>query len=215
MASKATRRHLRCACTCRDCDSEERERSVRRKIPSRALLSGVWGLTIGHDVHYFAAYIDHCKNLLSGHSSSQIDKNDIIDLVGLVCANRDKPIAQIGDRIRVADPKWMIPAADDGSILATLDFVIYLWLFIKPQLEDGTRTLSQVVAEKLPKRMELPYTPGRLSRDFCAKSLTRKGGVKIEWTSNLSDHLTFVGNARLRLFRHVSALQKYSRSKEK
>lgn len=115
----------------------------------------------------------------------------------------------------MADPKWMIPVADDGSILATLDFVIYLWLFIKPQLEDGTKTLSQVVAEKLPKRTALPYTPGRLSRDFYAKSLTRKGGVKIEWTSNLSDYLTFVGNARLRLFRHVSALQKYSRSKEK
>jgi hypothetical protein len=31
----------------------------------------------------------------------------------------------------------------------------------------------------------------------------------------LSDHLTFVGKARLRVFRHVSALQKYSQSKER
>lgn len=75
---------------------------------SRALLSGVWGLTIGHDVQYFAAFIDHCKSLLgllSGYSSSQIDRNDIIDLVEVVDANRDEPVAQMRDEIRAADPK--------------------------------------------------------------------------------------------------------------
>ena len=113
---------------------------------SLTLLLGVWGLTFGHDVHHPAAYIDHCRNLLdllAGHSSSQIDRKDIIDLVGLVGASRDKPIEQIRDEIRAADPKWMISAADNDSPLAALEFVIRLWLFIKPQLSDGTRTLSQ------------------------------------------------------------------------
>jgi hypothetical protein len=185
---------------------------------SRALLLGVWGLTFGHDVNYSAAYTDHCKNLLvllSGHASTQIDRNDIIDIVELVGARRDKPIGQIQDEIRVADPKWMISAADDDSALAALDFVIRLWLFIKPDLGHGSRTLAQVVAAELPPPAAPQLKSGNLACDFCAKSLTRKGGIKIEWTSYLSDHLTFVGKGRLRVFRHVSALQKYCRSKER
>jgi hypothetical protein len=188
---------------------------------SCALLLGVWGLNFGYDVHYSAAYTDHCKNLLGlleGHSHSQIDRNDIIALVQLIDADRDKSIAQIRDDIRAADPKWMISGADDDSTLAALKFIVRLWLFIKPELKDGTRTLSQIVAAKLPKRAAPQHKPdhmSHLSHDFSAKSLTRKGGIKIEWTSYLSDHLTFVGKARLRVFRHVSALQKYSRSKER
>lgn len=178
---------------------------------SRALLSGVWGLCCGQDVHYCAAYTDHCKNLLgllSGHSSARIDRNDIIELVDLVAVNREEPIDRIRNEIKASNPKWMTSAIDDDSIHASLDFAIRLWLFIGPELKDGTRTLSQVVAEQLPDRAPSPNKPGHLSHDFCAKSLTRKGGFKIEWTSYLSDHLTFVGKARLRVFRHVSALKK-------
>jgi hypothetical protein len=187
---------------------------------SRTLLLGVWGLNFGCDVHYSAAYTDHCRNLLSlvdGHSTVQIDRNDIIELVRLVGAGagQRKSIGQIKGDIRAADPKWMASAADDDSVLASLDFAIRLWLFIRPELDDGTRTLSEVVAGPLPERTARPGTPGHLSHDFCAKSLTRKGGFKIEWTSYLPDHLTFVGKGRLRVFRHVSALQKYARSKER
>ena len=197
-----------------------RRRGAKSSIDdlSLALLLGVWGLTFGHDVHHPAAYIDHCRNLLdllAGHSSSQIDRKDIIDLVELVGASRDKSIEHIRDEIKAADPKWMISAADNDSPLAALEFVIRLWLFIKPQLSDGTRTLSQVVAVELPQHRTSQHNPGHLARDFCAKSLTRKGGIKIEWTSYLSDHLTFVGKARLRVFRHVAALRKYSQSEER
>jgi hypothetical protein len=197
-----------------------RRRGTKRSADdlSRALLLGVWGLTFGCDVHHSTAYTDHCRNLLSlleGHSSSQVDRNDIIDLVELVSANQDKPVVQIRDEIRAPDLKWMVSPADDDSTLAALDFAIRLWLFIKPVLEDGTRTLCQVVTAELPERTARRHYYGHLSRDFCAKSLTRKGGIKIEWTSYLSDHLTFVGKARLRVFRHVSALQKYSQSKER
>ena len=197
-----------------------RRRGAKRAISdlNLALLSGVWGLTFGHDIHHSAAYIDHCRNLLdllAGHSSSQIDRKDIIDLVELVSGSPDRPIEQIRDDIRATDSKWMISAADSDSLLAALEFVIRLWLFIKPQLADGTRTLSQVVAVELPQRRSPLHNPGHLTRDFCAKSLTRKGGIKIEWTSYLSDHLTFVGKERLRVFRHVAALQKYSQSNER
>jgi hypothetical protein len=153
--------------------------------------------------------------LLSGHSFAQIDINDIIELVDLVAASRDKPIARIAEEIRAADPKWMISATDDDSVLASLDFAIRLWLFIRPELKDGTRTLYQVVATELPKRTASRHNSSHLSRDFCAKSLTRKAGLKVEWTSYLSDHLTFVGKARLRVFRNVKALRKYSQSRER
>jgi hypothetical protein len=197
-----------------------RKRGAKTSIDdlSLSLLLGVWGLTFGHDVHHPAAYIDHCRNLLdllAGHSSSQIDRKDIIDLVELVGASRDKSIEQIKGDIRAANAKWMISAVDNDSLLAALEFVIRLWLFIKPQLADGTRTLPQVVALELPQHRTSQHSPGHLTRDFCATSLTRRGGIKIEWTSYLSDHLTFVGKARLRVFRHVAVLRKYSQSKER
>jgi hypothetical protein len=185
---------------------------------SCALLLGVWGLIVGRDVHYCAAYTDHCSSLLgllSGQSCSQMDRNDIIDLVGVVGASLDKSVGQMKHDVRAVDPKWMICEADDDSIVASLDFVIRLWLFIRPQFGDDSRTLSQVVASQLPARATHQPQSIHLTRDFCAKSLTRKGGIKIEWTSYLSDHLTFVGKARLRVFRHVAALRKYSQSKER
>ena len=91
--------------------------------------------------------------LLSEHTSSQIDRIDIIDLVGLVSASRDKPVGRIKDEIRAADSKWMTSAANDDSISTALDFVVRLRLFVKAGLEDGTRTLSQVVAAELPERV--------------------------------------------------------------
>jgi hypothetical protein len=50
-----------------------------------------------------------------------------------------------------------------------------------------------------------------LPADFCEKSLTRKGAIKLEWSSYLSDHLTLTGKSRLRVFRHASAIQQNSR----
>lgn len=49
-----------------------------------------------------------------------------------------------------------------------------------------------------------------LPDDFSEKSLTRKGGIKLEWSSYLSDHLSLTGKTRLRVFRHVSAIQSHS-----
>ena len=182
------------------------------------ILLRVWGLAFGRDVHHSAAYTDYCTTLLGfleGHSSTQVDRNDIIDLVEVVGANRDQPIARIKDAIRQAHLKWMIPATDDDSALAALDFVVRLWLFIEPSLEDATWTLSKVVFAALPERAAFQQNSSYLTRDFCAKSLTRKGGIKIEWTSYLAEHLSLVGKSRLRVFRHVSALQKYARSTER
>ncbi len=185
---------------------------------SRILLLGVWSLAIGADVRFFEGYTEHCRNLLSplnAHCSSAIDRNDIVELVELVSAHRHQALAQIRDEITAADLKWMISTTDDESVQAALEFVIRLWLFVEPNLSNSALTLAQVVEQELPERASLLPGLAHLAYDFSAKSLTRKAGIKIEWTSYLSEHLSFVGKSRLRIFRHVSALQKYANSRDR
>jgi hypothetical protein len=126
---------------------------------------GVWGLTFGHDVHHPAAYTDHCKNLLdllTGLSSSQIDRNDIINLIELVGASPGKPIEQIRDDIRAADPKWMKSAADNDSLLAALEFVIRLWLLSSMFVAASVKSIHTVQHRAMAiKLSESAITPRR------------------------------------------------------
>lgn len=85
-----------------------------------------------------------------------------------------------------------------------------------PKKHRKSKTVSKAKApvfpfapEKLPREKDqsLIYLP----EDFSEKSLTRKGAIKLEWSSYLSDHLTFMGKSRLRIFRHASAIQEHSK----
>jgi hypothetical protein len=52
----------------------------------------------------------------------------------------------------------------------------------------------------------------RRATNFTANNLARKGGIGLVWTSYLGEHLTFVGKAQLRIFRHASVLRQYVKS---
>lgn len=71
-----------------------------------------------------------------------------------------------------------------------------------------TGPISGLGSKKQPSKYD--GSPAYLPTDFSEKSLTRKGGIRLEWTSYLSDHLSLVGKSRLRVFRHASAVQKHS-----
>jgi len=207
---------------------------------SRELLLGVWDLNHSTNLqHYAHPYLTHCnelRSLFEEDGLSKANRTDIVELVKLVKCNQNKTIEEIEDEISNANFHWINPLTRDDSIRNTFDFAIRLWLFIEPDLSDRSLTLPEVVERCLPRRFQKaekshtvstttwsisalassgrplkdedssPYLPV----DFSEKSLTRKGGIKLEWTSYLADHLSFAGKSRLRVFRHASAIRQYS-----
>lgn len=194
-----------------------RRASATEEIVGRELLLGVWDINPSINVEHFAyPYMTHCnelRSLFEDDGLSQANRTDIVDLVKLVKRSLNDNIKEIEDGIRKAKFRWINPLAGDDSIRNTLDFAIRLWLFIEPDLSNESLTLSEVVARCLPSHSSKnDESSSYLPVDFCEKSLTRKGGLKLEWTSYLPDHLTFAGKSRLRVFRHASAIQKHSKS---
>ncbi|KAL9620384.1 MAG: hypothetical protein Q9160_005084 [Pyrenula sp. 1 TL-2023] len=80
---------------------------------------------------------------------------------------------------------------------ATLAFAIRLWLHVRPDIDwqnPPFTALQEIIKRCVPKRAPSETDiQGRLSSDFCAKYLWRKGDLNICWTDDLSKHLLLDG----------------------
>jgi hypothetical protein len=110
----------------------------------------------------------------------------------------------------------MVEPVTEASARKVVNLAIHLWLFTKPETFLWSQDLKDVVRQNLPScnTPQIPAAEGAqsLSSDFSAKNLTRKGGIRMVWTSYLGEHLTFVGKDQLRVFRHASVLREYAKS---
>lgn len=186
----------------------------------KILLEKVWGLNgdrrLGND-----AYISHYLNLLQVHDLLVTRLNDfdeyskVVELIDLVRNNVNLTLSEIINAIQKASRKWCSTAFDDAAARSALELAIRLWLFRIPSLEDLSWTLSEVLKQHHPSKPVPSWSPAQyadvqmLSADFSAKSLTRKGGFYMVWTSDLADHLTFASKNQLRVFRHAQVLRTY------
>lgn len=194
-------------------------RTHAKKHATYALLQGVWGLDSNPRP---TAYTDHLEDVLSLQDISDSDRftlassSDIINLVGRIKTNQQNPLHDIKNDLQNSPPTWMPEPVTEESARKVIDLAIRLWLFTHPQTFLWSQGLKDIVQQSLPTptaTQTLAVTAARsLSSDFSAKSLTRKGGIRLVWTSYLGEHLTFVGKAQLRIFRHVSVLREYAKS---
>jgi ethanolamine utilization protein EutQ (cupin superfamily) len=84
-----------------------------------------------------------------------------------------------------------------------------LWLFAEIEIEDEDLMMKQVVEAQLKDVKGGPSSIPLLSKDFSHKTLTRKAGMKVVWTSNLLEHLQYDGESTVHIFRHAQALGSY------
>lgn len=111
---------------------------------------------------------------------------------------------------------------DEKALSNCLEIAIRLWLFTKPSFEDYSINLNDAIKANLPAQPSPPQTLSaaspwapetmhRLSEDFSARNLGRKGGFQINWTSQLGDHLTCPNKKCILVFRHARTIQDYQK----
>jgi hypothetical protein len=139
---------------------------------------------------------------------------DVLNLVSHLKGKGGASLKTIKDDIRAHAPSYIADVARSDAISNTVDFSIRLWLFTEADLMDEDSSLKECVARGLAEISSRSASSSRLkalSYDFSAKSLARKGGFTLVWTSYLTQHLTFATPTRLRVFRHASVLTEFDR----
>ena len=192
---------------------------------STKLLDKVWGLNGDRQTLGCDAYISHYVNLLQVNDPVVTRLNGfdecskVVELINLVRNNASSTLKEIIHAIQKASRKWCGTTFDEAAARSALELAIRLWLFSGLPLEDLSQTLSEASKQRYsitPAQSAAPdAVPKMLSTDFSAKSLTRKGGFYLVWTSDLADHLTFASKNQLRVFRHAQVLRKYQHGKER
>jgi hypothetical protein len=91
-----------------------------------------------------------------------------------------------------------------------LSFAVRLWLFTKPDLENGNLSLQDAVRKPLSKICSTSSNEW-IWLDFSANTLTLRAGFRIMWTSDLSEHLTFASKSVIRVFSYASVLEQFRR----
>jgi hypothetical protein len=96
---------------------------------------------------------------------------------------------------------------DTGTALA---FAIRLWLHVHPKIDwkcPPSTALHDIVRDCIPEpAASSTIIEGRLSNDFCAKHLWRKGGLDVRWTDDISQHL-LLHERHIYVFRHSNSLR--------
>jgi hypothetical protein len=190
-------------------------RRPRARLPDvRILATEIWLLDDDIQVHQLMAYRDHYKDAKSFIWDDNVRNHNIADVLALVAAIKHHHGSSIKDiklSISSTQRSFLTKSFNDASVLAALKFAVRLWLFtpIDDCLGDEDESLKAIIERKVTSSsMPGPSvaTMERLSHDLCEKNLTRKAGMKLVWTSDLSEHLQLMGNSTLKIFRHVSTL---------
>ena len=192
-------------------------------LETRKLLEELWGQ---HLRPVDSAYINHCyakhytrllqnAKLIDGSRLRKPTREGVVQLVAQLKLLGNSSIKDVKSEIQRQQTlwPWMCPC-DDKTAEQAISFAVQMALFVKPKLENPDITLESAVKTALAdKCLKLK---GQLSADFSAKSLERKGGMQIEWTSRLDEHLTFTYGTKdhLRIFRHETAIEQYRNSAE-
>jgi hypothetical protein len=189
----------------------------------RNLLQGIWGFESPGNLpkskatscvrHYETLLGD--QRLLNDDSTtlreSKTPSADVITLITKLKRDTDKSLDDIREGLQTTNtPAWL---TDTAAVDEVLTFASRLWLFTRLDLTDGQRTLSKAARAELDK-IGGASTNAFVWIDFSADTLT-KAGLRIKWTSELSEHLTFASNSFIRVFSHASVLERYESSIEK
>ena len=156
---------------------------------------------------------EHYQSHSAAHSVSRVQSIELIRLVQFLQQRSQSPFRVIKAELRASSSvhleRFHIATVIDTALIS----VVRLWLFATIALQGENETLGAALAISLPQRGVLRKES--LSFDFSATNLTRKGGFKFVWTSDLSNHLTFASHSEIYFFRHGRLLEYLSRSQYK
>lgn len=173
----------------------------------------IWGLEPGKcsDIQ-LRAYLDHYNDVKDFMLDSFVIRqlSSIVTLVNTVRSNIRENVRGLLAAIAKAQPPCVAEGYEAHSLKSALAFACKLWLFLDLDLSDEEKYLRDLVSERLSEvKVGRNWYCDHLSKDFSQKSLDRKAGIGLIWTSDLSQHLELVGSSSIRVFRHAGVLAAY------
>jgi hypothetical protein len=187
------------------------------------LLQEVWGFSATQEVprpkaaacfYYYESLLNN-RQLLDDQNTALRDSDtqsaDVAALIAILRARGQETIDNIHVYLKNNPRDWILDANDKTTIDNVLHFAIRLWLFTKPDLSDRTRTLHEAIQGPL-----LKINGGSnawLWMDFSAIMLEKRAGFRMEYTSDISEHLTFASSSVIRIFSHACVLERYDTAK--
>jgi hypothetical protein len=190
------------------------------------LLHGVWGFATHQNVfegkassclfHY--KYLLDDRRLLPDRITSLRESNtqsaDVISFITDLKSKTNSSLGTIRTWLQTNPPRWLQPNPSQQNVDKILTFAAKLWLFTRLDLSNDQLTLEAAAKSQINK-IKGVETKTFVWLDFSADTLTRKGGFRIKWTSDLCEHLTFDSNSVIRVFSHASVLECYERGIER
>lgn len=183
------------------------------------LLDGVWHLDWSSTAGYrgvppdpYVNYWSDCVQTANQPDLMLDDRRIAVALVGCVRDRLNVEIKDVKEQIRqelCIHVPGKVNASEDEAQTA-LEFATSLWMHVLLDFTDcSTKTLRDIVQESLPERSDPNTVNGSLGEDLCVKSLRRKGGIRVQWTNNLCEHLTCYEDT-VKVFRNSSMLRALS-----
>ena len=167
---------------------------------------------------YFSYYSKQCHLMLGdgGRHISARRHHDISHIVELF--NEEKTLEETVDAIRSNILHLNLPDEED-MILGSINLAARLYLMMSfgevPNARTPERALSWTGAsiqdflkQHLEPRQVLASTSVKLQKIFNARNIQRLAGIKIEWTSDLGQHLRMIhDDERVAIFHNASFLR--------
>jgi len=190
----------------------------------QAIAAALWG-TPASEVDqslspYFKYYAKQCEviALQDGGSHVCIKTHQDIAVVA-VSIGEDKPWRDVYDTL----PPGSHSAEDDEKRRNSVNLVARLLLMMEignlsfaysgfRQLEWSQGSLRDFVRERFPSKPVLDHEKTKLEKMFNARNIGLIGGIEIEWTANLADHLRLMRDDKaVAIFHHASFLRRQQR----
>jgi hypothetical protein len=188
-----------------------RRRRVRiDRTFAEELVSEIWGLDPGKCSDFqLRAYLDHYNDVKDFMLDRFVIRqpSSIVGLVNAVRSSVQEKVRGLLGAIEKVQPPCLVEGYEAQSVKSALAFACKLWLFLDLDLSDEEKCLQDLISERLSEvKIGRKVYCDHLSKDFSQKSLDRKAGIGLIWTSDLSQHLELAGSSSIRVFRHAGVL---------
>ena len=169
---------------------------------------------------YFKYYAKQCEVIALQDGGSHVwvrTHEDITRIAALI--QEDKPWREVFDSLP-ADGSLVDDDKRRNSVNLAARLISMMEIGNLPfaysglrQLEWSQESLRDFIRRRFPSKPVLDHERTKLEKGFNARNIGQIGGIEIEWTANLADHLRMMRDDKaVAIFHHASFLRRQQRS---
>ncbi|EXJ95281.1 hypothetical protein A1O1_00401 [Capronia coronata CBS 617.96] len=177
------------------------------------LIRELWRISDDLDAYQVQSYKEHARDCRKVKDDPAVPCSNVAQIVNLCDSVNDRLLLPLDDAYKELwlqyAPDPLKPQIQDKSVQQAIEYAIQLCYFVSlRQLRRGPQRLQDVLLHRLYSCTSVGPDLV-LKDDFHEKNLTRRAGIKIRYTSDLTNHLQLSGK-QLFVFRHGTVLKAYA-----